>query len=547
MDSGFATYIKKSTARHSGNGRFVKMSAQKKATSMASLGKTSMLEKEILQKENNTIAAVNEKDDQITFEEAMDILEAEDDAEFSEDISTLVMTRDQGDMPVAKDEITGWGHVVGIRAKKCLNFSTRIKNCATCSFYERTGRKKRQHDCRKNWCKSAKAMEPDIAVQLHRESLSNGKKYSAVVGEEDSSSNIPRDATHHKNMPCDLHDIDIKLTLVNLLAPYIFNAPKLMISASSKANEALNHIDWSKTPKVRNYSHSESFDFRVSAAVSQFNDGNAFSEIKEGVSYQSFCAFDELEVLDTTPLPEPIVKDEQCHPKCTVVYYDLETSNVGENAEIVQLSAVCGNSKFTKFVLPKGDIHVKATAVNGLEIRIIKGNRYLFQHNQEVESCDISEALSEFLSWLNALGEGKVILAAHNGKVFDMKFLLKFVTDTKCLPLFRNNVYGFIDTLPLLRKQKPKLRSYKLTSLYEHTFGVTFDAHDALHDAKALQDIIKDQRIGFKEMESYILTTNEAVKYLLTKCRSRACAAEIEHNLCKNEKIITVSMAKKDF
>jgi hypothetical protein len=68
-----------------------------------------------------------------------------------------------------------------------------------------------------------------------------------------------------------------------------------------------------------------------------------------------------------------------------------------------------------------------------------------------------------------------------------MKFLLKCVTDTKYLPLFREIVYGF-----LLRKQKHKLRSYKLTSLYEHTFGATFDAHDALHDAEALQDIIKD-------------------------------------------------------
>jgi hypothetical protein len=44
-------------------------------TAKDSCFKASMLEKEILQKENNTIAAVNEKDDQITFEEAMDILE----------------------------------------------------------------------------------------------------------------------------------------------------------------------------------------------------------------------------------------------------------------------------------------------------------------------------------------------------------------------------------------------------------------------------------------------------------------------------------------
>ncbi|XP_053388278.1 uncharacterized protein LOC128551445 [Mercenaria mercenaria] len=409
------------------------------------------------------------------------------------------------------------------------------------------------------------------------------------------------DATHHRNISCDLHDTDLKLSLENILAPYITNAQKWMTTASSQTNEALKHFAWSKTPTVRNYSHSESFDFRVSAAVLQFNDGlsyitdvtkncnlspnketekhivvqdrirdkqkmykqnreakrrsfelkklrllkSAVSEIKEGVSYQSCCAFDELEVLDTTPLPEPAVKYEQCHPECPIVYYDLVTSNVGDHAEIVQLSAVCGDSHFTKFVLPKGDIHVKATAVNGLEVRIVKEKKYLFQDNQEVESCDVSMAFSEFLAWLNSLSDGKVILAAHNGKVFDMKFLLKYVTETNCFNLFCKNVYGFIDTLPLLRKLKPRMKSYKLTNLYEQTFGVTFEAHDALHDAKALQYIIKDRSIAFKEMESYILTATEAVNYLLNRRHSRACAAEMENELCKNEKVITCSMAKK--
>ncbi|XP_053388028.1 uncharacterized protein LOC128551281 [Mercenaria mercenaria] len=154
-------------------------------------------------------------------------------------------------------------------------------------------------------------------------------------------------------------------------------------------------------------------------------------------------------------------------------------------------------------------------------------------------------ALSEFLAWLNSLSEGKVILAAHNGKVFDMKFLLKYVTETNCFNLFCENVYGFIDTLPLLRKQKPRMKSYKLTNLYEQTFGVTFEAHDALHDAKALQDIIKDRSIAFKEMESYVLTAAEAVNYFLNRCRSRACAAEIEKKYLKMKRVITCSMAKK--
>jgi hypothetical protein len=48
-------------------------------------------------------------------------------------------------------------------------------------------------------------------------------------------------------------------------------------------------------------------------------------------------------------------------------------------------------------------------------------------------------------------------------------------------------------------------------------------------------------------MKSFILTTNEAVNYFLTKRRSRACAAKIEHNLCKNEKNYNSFYGKKDF
>jgi hypothetical protein len=109
------------------------------------------------------------------------------------------------------------------------------------------------------------------------------------------------------------------------------------------------------------------------------------------------------------------------------VCYYLKTSNESENAEIVQLSAVCGNSHFTKFVLPKGGIHVKGTAVNGLEIRTIKGNNIIFNIIRKLNPAIYKRHCLNL--WLNALGEGKVILAAHNGNVFDMKFVLKFVTD----------------------------------------------------------------------------------------------------------------------
>ena len=44
-----------------------------------------------------------------------------------------------------------------------------------------------KHDCRTNWNKSAKAMEANIAVQLHREAKDHGLKFQVVIGDEDST------------------------------------------------------------------------------------------------------------------------------------------------------------------------------------------------------------------------------------------------------------------------------------------------------------------------------------------------------------------------
>ncbi len=40
---------------------------------------------------------------------------------------------------------------------------------------------------RRNWHKSAKAMEGDIAVQMHQEAAQTGLRYSNVIGDEDAS------------------------------------------------------------------------------------------------------------------------------------------------------------------------------------------------------------------------------------------------------------------------------------------------------------------------------------------------------------------------
>ncbi|XP_052799250.1 uncharacterized protein LOC128230849 [Mya arenaria] len=348
----------------------------------------------------------------------------------------------------------------------------------------------------KNWSKSAKAMEPDIAVELHTRARAKGLKYAAVIGDDDSSSiahiklkNADKSEREmmcalqtivphtygehgncgewcrsrggadagHRNLPfgAPLQDTHLKISLENLLAPYIINADKLRTTGSSQANESLNNAAWSKTPKSRNYNRSKSFDYRLSAAVLQFNDRYSYineivnekiltpqkhtemyskkmneerkrqkmykssinakrrrlelkferstkakiDEIKEGTSYESFCGFDSSD-LDILDIPDMITKatDDLEKKNINIVLFDLETTCLGKNAEILQLAAKSDDTSFSCYFLPDGDIDPKASNVNSLTVkRDINGNRYLRKNGRDMHAGTIGDGLRDFL------------------------------------------------------------------------------------------------------------------------------------------------------
>ncbi|XP_052791730.1 uncharacterized protein LOC128225872 [Mya arenaria] len=354
----------------------------------------------------------------------------------------------------------------------------------------------------------------------------------------------------HRNLPfgAPLQDTHLKISLENLLAPYIINAEKLRTTGSSQANESLNNAAWSKTPKSRNYNRSESFDYRLSAAVLQFNDGYSYineivnekiltpqkhtemyskkmdeerkrqkmykssinakrrrlelkferstkaksDEIKEGTSYESFCGFDSSD-LDILDIPDMITKatDDMEKKNINIVLFDLETTCLGKNAEILQLAAKSDDTSFSCYFLPDGDIDPKASNVNSLTVkRDINGNRYLCKNGRDMHAGTIGDGLRDFLGWLSSLDKENIVLAAHNGKSFDNRILLKYLIKFKILPKFRELIYGFTDTLTILRKERPGLKSYSVQNLYETFSADTFNAHDAEADIVALAAIL---------------------------------------------------------
>ena len=184
--------------------------------------------------------------------------------------------------------------------------------------------------------------------------------------------------------------------------------------------------------------------------------------------------------------------------------FDLETTGLDtRSAEIVQFAIVVANSqrgaKFSRLVLPEGDIDPGAAAVHGFtrEVLLDRGAR------------PFAEVWEECEGWLReTLGETRpLVWAAHNGDAFDKPILSRCVRELGggTSALLSSPRAAFVDTLQLARRALPKRRHsmpykpgrpgpYTLGSLYQSAMpdGASLEgAHDALVDAEALAAVWK--------------------------------------------------------
>ena len=57
-------------------------------------------------------------------------------------------------------------------------------------------------------------------------------------------------------------------------------------------------------------------------------------------------------------------------------------------------------------------------------------------------------------------------------------------------------VEGFVDTLHVFREILPNRQSYKLESLVSDTLSLSYNAHSAAEDVKALQALVKHHNVS---------------------------------------------------
>ncbi|XP_041795549.1 uncharacterized protein LOC121608357 [Chelmon rostratus] len=172
---------------------------------------------------------------------------------------------------------------------------------------------------------------------------------------------------------------------------------------------------------------------------------------------------------------------EKCEQ--SLVFFDLETTGLGQGCEIVQLAAVSGGHSLNLYVIPRCRMQRGAARVTGFRVR----RHRLYLHRQLVLTNSLREVLVSFIAFLQMLGRPLVI--GHNIRRFDCPLLARALDELDLRAEFVSSVSGCVDTLPLAREMLKDrgLQSFRQQNLVRELLGVNYKAHDALEDVRALQ------------------------------------------------------------
>lgn len=131
-----------------------------------------------------------------------------------------------------------------------------------------------------------------------------------------------------------------------------------------------------------------------------------------------------------------------------IILFDLETSGLESDADILQIAAKYGEFEFSAYIdnCPKKIISVEASFVHKLTCH----NGNLQYKREDVITLSLRDAMFAFYTFLCSL-KNKCILTAHNCS-FDSKRLIRVTKLVSMEEYFKSIIVGFADTLPLFRK-----------------------------------------------------------------------------------------------
>ncbi|CAC5413788.1 unnamed protein product [Mytilus coruscus] len=282
-------------------------------------------------------------------------------------------------------------------------------------------------------------MEPDMVVDMVKESRSKGANITAIIGDEDTTTIVSRRCKKKK--------------LANL--------------GSTQSNESFNKSVAAKAIKNRFYGGSRSLAYRVAAAVGQKNTGHKYTvDVNVSVDcHQDFTQenfffatlrdiqarkFKKVRAITTeaklrrialkatislVPLFE--VRGGVCYQSNTMIDtvtedsdekiwrflpqknkpVENDTTGLGRTSHITQISARRGLETFSKYILPAREITPTAAEVTGLTFQ--NGSLYLL--DKIVPAVGVKEGLTGFISFLEKSTNN--VIFGHNIYNYDCPVL----------------------------------------------------------------------------------------------------------------------------
>lgn len=218
---------------------------------------------------------------------------------------------------------------------------------------------------------------------------------------------------------------------------------------------------------------------RRSELKSQRGKQESSRYVREGATYATAVELDSTPA-DITEIPS---HQEPAHTD-PLIFVDLETTGLGKDPDIVQLSAVGSGREVNRYICPNKYISTYATRVTGFSMM----NGCLHLHGHAVNTVTIQEALLDLLELAKSCG--RCILIGHNIRTYDIPILYRVLHENKMVSAMQAVTRGCVDTLQVARKVLPKTTpDFKQTTLVSHYLGLQYGAHDALEDVRALQSL----------------------------------------------------------
>ena len=136
------------------------------------------------------------------------------------------------------------------------------------------------------------------------------------------------------------------------------------------------------------------------------------------------------------------------------------------------------------YMMPEIAIDRGAAEVTGFSVR----DGALLLQGTAVPTVTLTEALTSFLDFLQSL-EQPVLLAAHGARRFDKPVLDRALLRCSLTRQFQQLGSRYLDTFLLSKALYPRIDSYSQVNLVRHFLGKIYNAHNALEDVRALQEL----------------------------------------------------------